>query len=389
MSNSRSIASARQRRAGEGPAINVRPNQQTISAQQFIQQQQQIPQQIQQIQQLRPHQQIKQQTPNYPQQFQQQSTMPQPNYGMQNVPSQMQNYNVNSNNVNPKVTQIPNIGSVPMNSQVEQIGVGPGKLSVSDAFALVTIRLGRVETIIQKIQSENTLETNDNGQNIDMSIINSLVSRLENLEKDKKAITEFSEEFTQFKNQIFDNTYVDNVENVDTSLNADVYSRIENLENSIKQKDEIIEEFIQFKKEMQNPKTKFITQNDTIHQIHKICDEKIQLTHNDLNEKVNKVTEYNSKLYQNEFDEKLNKITCDLNETKEFLIKMENYVSQIDKKLMDIMSNKSFMVSCEVENNTNQLEDENVSVNLKEIIKNELANINTNTNNSEEEIESF
>lgn len=386
MSNSRSIASARQRRAGEGPVINGRQNQQTISAQQFIQQQQ-IQQQPPQPQQLRPHQQLRQQTPNYPQQFQQQSTMHQQNYGVQNVPSQIQTFNVNS-----KVPQIPNIGGVPMNSQVEQIGVGPGKLSVSDAFALVTIRLGRVETIIQKIQSENTFETNDNSQNIDMSIINSLVSRLENLEKDKKTITEFSEEFTQFKNQIFDSTYVDNI---DSNLNTDVYSRIDNLENSIKQKDEIIEEFIQFKKQMQNPKTKFITQNETTHQIHNICDEKILLTHNDFNEKLNKSTEYNSKLYQNELDEKLNKITSDLNDTKEFLLKMENYVSEINQKLIDLMLNKSelqkdksFMVSCEAQNMSDELlSDENISVNLKEIIQNELANVNTN--NSEEEIESF
>jgi hypothetical protein len=67
------------------------------------------------------------------------------------------------------------------------------KLSVSDAFALVTIRLGRVEMIINKLQIEgiidannniiNTDNINSNNTSIDDTILQNIITRLDGLDK--------------------------------------------------------------------------------------------------------------------------------------------------------------------------------------------------------------
>ena len=79
-------------------------------------------------------------------------------------------------------------------SQSQQNGPD-NKLSVSDAFALVTLRLGRVELLLQKWQTMG-VET-DNGVNIpaaptnvpdvNNTIVKSLVSRIDDLERSVKA----------------------------------------------------------------------------------------------------------------------------------------------------------------------------------------------------------
>uniref|UniRef100_A0A6C0EJG8 Uncharacterized protein n=1 Tax=viral metagenome TaxID=1070528 RepID=A0A6C0EJG8_9ZZZZ len=66
------------------------------------------------------------------------------------------------------------------------------KLSVSDAFALVTLRLGRVELIINKLQSEGILDANNNinsenlgnnNNNFDDTILQNIITRLDGLDK--------------------------------------------------------------------------------------------------------------------------------------------------------------------------------------------------------------
>ena len=66
------------------------------------------------------------------------------------------------------------------------------KLSVSDAFALVTLRLGRVELIINKLQSEGILDANNNinsvnlgnnNSNFDDTILQNIITRLDGLDK--------------------------------------------------------------------------------------------------------------------------------------------------------------------------------------------------------------
>ena len=75
-----------------------------------------------------------------------------------------------------------------MNNNANQIS----KLSVSDAFALVTIRLGRVELIINKLQNEGLLDANNNinsetigknNNNFDDTILQNIITRLDGLDK--------------------------------------------------------------------------------------------------------------------------------------------------------------------------------------------------------------
>lgn len=88
------------------------------------------------------------------------------------------------------------------------------KLSVSDAIALITIRLGRVETFINALPPLDQLETlgsssgqdlpmNDNMRIVDEAVFNSIVSRLDRLEKhsiDQENFSSKKEE--QMKTQI-------------------------------------------------------------------------------------------------------------------------------------------------------------------------------------------
>jgi len=132
MSSSRSIAAARQRRAGEAPPVAQRGPGTSMGSQQAFAQQQ----------------------------MQQQMQQPQ-----------------NKNALPPQAPQVP-----------------VGKLSLGDAFALVTIRLGRIETIIQKLEAEgvigenaqahsSTMEHDENMRLVDDTVIRNIITRLGDLEK--------------------------------------------------------------------------------------------------------------------------------------------------------------------------------------------------------------
>jgi len=133
MSSSRSIAAARQRRAGEAPPVAQRGPGTSINSQQAFAQQ------------------------------------------------QMQQGNPNQ--LPPQAPQVP-----------------VGKLSVGDAFALVTIRLGRIETIIQKLEAEgvigpnaqhgsDSIEHDENMRLVDDTVIRNIVARLGDLEKGQTKLT--------------------------------------------------------------------------------------------------------------------------------------------------------------------------------------------------------
>jgi hypothetical protein len=64
------------------------------------------------------------------------------------------------------------------------------KLSISDAIGLITLRLGRVEQIIMEVEHNGGFNTGtnipDNTHLVDKSVINSIVNRLDSLEKKEK-----------------------------------------------------------------------------------------------------------------------------------------------------------------------------------------------------------
>ena len=64
------------------------------------------------------------------------------------------------------------------------------KLTISDAIGLITLRLGRVEQFIQTAEHEGGINMGsnipDNAHLVDKSVINSIVNRLDSLEKKEK-----------------------------------------------------------------------------------------------------------------------------------------------------------------------------------------------------------
>ena len=147
MSSARSIAGARQRRAGEAPPVSGRQN----SSQQMYQQPQ----------------------PGQRQQQQGQGQQQQQGQGQQQQQGQGQQQGIRG-------------------PSIEQIGQGPGKLSVSDAIGLVTLRLGRLETFMNKIQDDGGLPVSTQDPNVkmvDTSVFKSIVTRLEQLEARKPVAT--------------------------------------------------------------------------------------------------------------------------------------------------------------------------------------------------------
>lgn len=154
MSSSRSIAAARNRRAGEQQPVQSRSGPGTSIASQAA--------------------------------FVQQMSQDQRSMGGRNqMPQGRQiNQQMQQANQQPQVSSLSN-------------GIPSGvKMSISDAIGLITLRLGKVEQFI--IELENVIlpslrgEANnisENTQPIDRSVINSVINRLDLLEKTQKELT--------------------------------------------------------------------------------------------------------------------------------------------------------------------------------------------------------
>lgn len=84
----------------------------------------------------------------------------------------------------------------PQQQQQQQRGPPqvPPKLSVSDAIGLLSLRLGKVEGMVQNIQvdqlrnGDSGMELNENSRIIDDNVFKSIVARLDVLEKNQKAL---------------------------------------------------------------------------------------------------------------------------------------------------------------------------------------------------------
>ena len=81
--------------------------------------------------------------------------------------------------------------------QQQQPPMNP-KLSVSDAIALITLRLGRVENIVSNLPNEprgdgeggGQMMYDENMRMVDQNVFNSIVSRIDTLEKNQKLLIE-------------------------------------------------------------------------------------------------------------------------------------------------------------------------------------------------------
>lgn len=64
------------------------------------------------------------------------------------------------------------------------------KLSISDAIALITLRLGRVEQIVQNMPVDNQPNLGENARIVDDVVLTNIVQRLDALEKGQKVLTD-------------------------------------------------------------------------------------------------------------------------------------------------------------------------------------------------------
>lgn len=118
--------------------------------------------------------------------------------------------------------------------QTTQSQVKTPKLSVSDAIGLITLRLGRVESILIELEHNGGFQNNDisstsvpdNGQNIDKSIINNMVARLDSLEKNMKEVSQVAKEITDIK------ITLSSVVLKQASFEHNVHNKFEDINNS-------------------------------------------------------------------------------------------------------------------------------------------------------------
>ena len=86
----------------------------------------------------------------------------------------------------PGFSKQPPVMTPPQNDKVEEKTPAPKGLSVSDAFALVTIRLGRVEMALQKLDIHNIAQKVADGESSESIasnvIVKSIASRIDDLE---------------------------------------------------------------------------------------------------------------------------------------------------------------------------------------------------------------
>jgi hypothetical protein len=129
-----------------------------------------------------------------------------------------------------------------MNNNANQVS----KLSVSDAFALVTLRLGRVELIMNKLQSEGILDANNNinsenlanNNNFDDTILQNIITRLDGL--DKKTVS--------------------------NDLNQKLQSQYNVLSEDVKQTKEVVIKLQSFIMDISQKLNSFITTQETINE---------------------------------------------------------------------------------------------------------------------------
>jgi hypothetical protein len=123
------------------------------------------------------------------------------------------------------------------------------KLSVSDAFALVTLRLGRVELIINKLQTEGIIDANNNvineklnatggNNNFDDTILQNIITRLDGL--DKKTVS--------------------------NDLNQKLQSQYNSLSEDVKQTKEVVMKLQSFIMDVSQKMNSFITTQENINE---------------------------------------------------------------------------------------------------------------------------
>lgn len=93
----------------------------------------------------------------------------------------------------------------PMPPQQQFDAPQPAKISISDAIGLTTLRLGRVEQAIQRLEQTGVTGgvIPENSHIVDQSVLHSIVGRVDTLEKKDIQNTQISNDVQFLKNELF------------------------------------------------------------------------------------------------------------------------------------------------------------------------------------------
>ena len=217
------------------------------------------------------------------------------------------------------------------------------KLSVSDAIALITIRLGRVETFINQLPPLDQLESFSSSQTEEpannMSLVNdnvfqSIVTRLERLEKSKGSDLEQHISLSQ----------KENAGNVQKILS------LEQLVSSLEQKITLLQD------RHYEPTTVDTT----------IIDDKIT----SLNTQIDQLKDTTI------IDDKITSLNTQIDQLKDTVLSLQTYTMNTNTKLIDLIITNTEM-------NENQEENEDITKHLENLFRNNFENFETEENNSD------
>ena len=203
------------------------------------------------------------------------------------------------------------------------------KLSVSDAIALITIRLGRVETFINQLppldqlesfSSSHTEETDNNMSFVNDNVFQSIITRLERLEKSQN--TNIDKKVADLEQQISS-----------SAVNVQKIVSLEQLISSLEQK------IILLQDKYSEPKTLITKEIDTT-----------------------------------EIDNKINSLNTDINQLKDTVLSLQTYTMNTNTKLIDLIITNT-------ELNENQDENEDLTKHLENLFKHNFENLESEINN--------
>lgn len=215
------------------------------------------------------------------------------------------------------------------------------KLSVSDAIALITIRLGRVETFINQLPPLDQLESFSSSQTEEpannMSLVNdnvfqSIVTRLERLEKSKGSDLDISL------------LQKENAGNVQKILS------LEQLVSSLEQKITLLQN-----------RNYEPTKVDTT-----LIDDKIT----SLNTQIDQLKDTTI------IDDKISSLNTQIDQLKDTVLSLQTYTMNTNTKLIDLIITNTEM-------NENQEENEDITKHLENLFRNNFENFETEENNND------
>ena len=264
-----------------------------------------------------------------------------------NPPPSIRNTSSSSSRYNPPQTQ-------------SQPQLNP-KLSVSDAIALITIRLGRVETFINQLppldqlesfSSSHTEEPIHNMSLVNDNVFQSIITRLEKLEK------------------ILNNNSDEN----ENKINIQKILTLEQLISSLEEKVILLQEKNNISTDTTEIDNKLTSLNSEIVQL------------KDTTEIDNKLTSLNSEIVQlkdtTEIDNKLTSLNTQIDQLKDTVLSLQTYTMNTNTKLIDLIITNTEM-------NENQDDNEEISKHLENLFRHNFEHLETEPDKEDIESDPF